>query len=848
MHVSPRPVRSYRAPLRRGDRAASVRHAALVAMGVACSLLCLSATVAPAAARAAGMRLQLTVTVVPPSGTGGPRPTGGVRIAVDGRQVLTLALTGAIAPVTALTPQLSAALKALGRRVTISYSGDSNYEASTGLSVTLPTRRLLTIVARPRDTAPPEVEIVSPADGARYARGEAVVARYSCRDPDGRSAVTTCDGPVASGQALDTAPAGTFSFTVTSADALGNAATRTVTYEVGGTGAGASSAPGTTGSGAGGGAPGPSGSPGSPAAPPATPVTPGGSAPGGSAPGGSAPGGSAPGGAAPGGAAPGGSAPAGPAPAGSALGGSAPAGLAPTVAGVQPQRRSSARPSPTPRVGTSPSRSRAGSRHPAAPNAAAGDAVTRAVEQVLAPYDPRSDPAKTLGILVAAFTLLQLGASTSGLAFARGAGGVVRTASRRDARGSGPRERRHAAETPKPEFGYERLRVKFLGAGFGAVAIGDRSRTWHWPGTQTLDAVSAALPARLARRSPLLARVAADGTYLRAILGSASLLGPLAGLVLGVAALRDTGGAALPPAATLTIAIAVLGVLDAAAGLIAVIVFAIGVLVLGGVSSSADLRVMLSLAALWFVVPVLAGAARPLRRPPSRSVAESWDRGADFVIASLVGAWAVHEIVLALPGMAGAQLAIAEHAGTAAVCVLAALAVRLAAETIASHLYPRRLDVSEAGQVPQPGKLQRLGASALRATLFVFFAYIVAGTSWQLWVAASLFVTPQILAIYKERLPNSATLFRTRPRGLVRIVLMLFVATAIGALLLHTMDQHGEHFLADSFVILAIPGFVLALLPVFGREGRRPATGWGKRMAGIAILAAGILLALGRLL
>jgi uncharacterized RDD family membrane protein YckC len=62
------------------------------------------------------------------------------------------------------------------------------------------------------------------------------------------------------------------------------------------------------------------------------------------------------------------------------------------------------------------------------------------------------------------------------------------------------------------------------------------------------------------------------------------------------------------------------------------------------------------------------------------------------------------------------------------------------------------------------------------------------------------------------------------------------------------MDQHGEHFLADSFVILAIPGFVLALLPVFGREGRRPATGWGKRMAGIAILAAGILLALGRLL
>jgi len=77
---------------------------------------------------------------------------------------------------------------------------------------------------------------------------------------------------------------------------------------------------------------------------------------------------------------------------------------------------------------------------------------------------------------------------------------------------------------------------------------------------------------------------------------------------------------------------------------------------------------------------------------------------------------------------------------------------------------------------------------------------------------------------------------------------MLFVATAIGALLLRTMDEHGQSFLADSFVILTIPGFVLALLPVFGREGDRAATGWGKRIAGIAILAAGILLALGRLL
>ncbi|MGH2944575.1 MAG: hypothetical protein ACRDLN_17570, partial [Solirubrobacteraceae bacterium] len=86
------------------------------------------------------------------------------------------------------------------------------------------------------------------------------------------------------------------------------------------------------------------------------------------------------------------------------------------------------------------------------------------------------------------------------------------------------------------------------------------------------------------------------------------------------------------------------------------------------------------------------------------------------------------------------------------------------------------------------------------------------------------------------------------PRGLARIVLMLFVASAIAALLLRTMDERSDTFLADSFVILALPGFVIALLPVFGRTGDRAPIGWSKRIAGVAILAAGILLALGLLL
>src|SRR4051794_40969362 len=220
--------RSRSEPPHRRDRAVHAGRPALVAAAVVTAFLALLAP----AATAAAPPLQATVTVIAPSGAPGPRPTGGVTVSVDGRRLLSVPLVRGIAPLTSITPQLSVALTALGHRVTISYSGDSNYEASTGISVTLPTRRLLTIVARPKDTAAPAIEILSPRDGARYARGEAVVSTYSCRDPGNRSAVTACDGPVVSGGTLDTASAGTFSFVVTSADALGNAASKTVTYEV----------------------------------------------------------------------------------------------------------------------------------------------------------------------------------------------------------------------------------------------------------------------------------------------------------------------------------------------------------------------------------------------------------------------------------------------------------------------------------------------------------------------------------------------------------------------------------------------------------------------------------------
>lgn len=84
------------------------------------------------------------------------------------------------------------------------------------------------------DVTAPTVELVTPADGARYEHGEEVVARYTCQDEEGGSgiAVGYCEGDVDDGQPIDTSTLGRHTFTVTATDRAGNVTTVEHTYEV----------------------------------------------------------------------------------------------------------------------------------------------------------------------------------------------------------------------------------------------------------------------------------------------------------------------------------------------------------------------------------------------------------------------------------------------------------------------------------------------------------------------------------------------------------------------------------------------------------------------------------------
>jgi hypothetical protein len=323
------------------------------------------------------------------------------------------------------------------------------------------------------------------------------------------------------------------------------------------------------------------------------------------------------------------------------------------------------------------------------------------------------------------------------------------------------------------------------------------------------------------------------------VLGSAYLLLPALGALLGYMAAVSAGTQVPVPSLSLVLALLVLGIFDSAAGLIGVAVFAAVVGLSGGLATPGQVRLMMGLGGMWFVTPLLAGAARPLRRVPAQTREELWDRAADFVVASLVGAWAVQKIVQGLSGLAGFHVPLVAEANVCALVVLLALVGRIALETLVANLYPRRLAaVQPAMQLGSNTALRLLGL-VTRTAVFVFVAIAFVGPVWQLWVGVALFVLPQLGKVYEARYPNLDWLYRWLPRGLLKLVVVLILAKLVGSLVSNLSGSHRE-VVANAFIIVALPAVALAVLGLVGRVGPETPLTWKHRAAGAALLLVGL--------
>lgn len=380
---------------------------------------------------------------------------------------------------------------------------------------------------------------------------------------------------------------------------------------------------------------------------------------------------------------------------------------------------------------------------------------------------------------------------------------------------------------------------------------GDLAVTHRFPGTAFTDELSYASILAVAPKSPLLARTLDDAGAWRAMFGSLSLLLPIAGLVLGITSAISTGGVAQPPALALMVALIVVGVLDAFAGLLALVAFTVGIAVSGGIVDLSSVRTLMGIALLVVGPGLIASSFRDTRRPAARTRAQWWERATDLVVVPLLGGWVTLNVVQALPGLGGYAFPIAANAGMLALIVMALLVINVLLEEAAARWFPERLATVLPSERPDPGPVQMVISGLFRTGLFLFISAAFVGNVWQLWAAAVLFTIPALVRAFEDRLPNSARLWQVLPLGVPQVGLLLIVSGIVAAAISAALGQTAE-FAQTSFVVLAVPGFLLDALGAFGREPKEGDVRWYcrpsmvvlYRIGGVAILLVTVWLAL----
>ena len=458
--------------------------------------------------------------------------------------------------------------------------------------------------------------------------------------------------------------------------------------------------------------------------------------------------------------------------------------------------------------------------------------LVEAAEGFMQPYDPLDNPEDTQSTQIAAFALL------AALAAGKAAGGKNSDNSRD---GSAEQEGEQSREDYEESEDSEDL----ASVGAGGLALikrkdgwGDRSKTWRIKRTDSVDLGWKRLAESISSFSPLAARTFGDGSYLRAMVGSLStLLYPVA-LGLGIYALLDSDRQALPPATWIVIAIALLGTIDAAAGLLASATFVIGVAVSGNIFSREEVLTVAGLSIIFFAPALLASAIRPIRRLIS-SADDRWERITDYALVGLLSFWSLEKIVGALNGLSGLKLPISADARQIALIVAIAITLRVIMEDLATYAYPVRLE-KVSPDYKDPSTFQQVISLEFKTFLFVTLAIPFVGFNIQLALGTFFFLLPSILGLtVGDKYPKLPVIGRILPKGALKIVAMVFIGS-IFANWVEGLFEKPEDFIPWSFALLAIPGLFLKFA---GDLSQKPKNDWRRtdfgrtvyRVGGIAI-------------
>jgi hypothetical protein len=247
---------------------------------------------------------------------------------------------------------------------------------------------------------------------------------------------------------------------------------------------------------------------------------------------------------------------------------------------------------------------------------------------------------------------------------------------------------------------------------------------------------------------------------------------------------------------------------------------------------------------------VIASAFRPHRRLVW-DFTSLWERGTDYLVASVLTGWVVQQIVLGLPGLSGLELPITAHARTIALCAVGFIIIRFALEDLSLFLFPQRLAALEP-QYRDRTITQEFLTVALKVTVFGIVAGKFIGISAELFLGIALFATPLIMGIFEDKFPKSAMVQKWMPTGIIEMLVMTLGGYFL-AILVADRYPNARSYVLVSFVILSLPGFVLKILALFGKDSAEDwrITKFGKaayRILGVVALSILIYIVLSGLL
>ena len=426
-------------------------------------------------------------------------------------------------------------------------------------------------------------------------------------------------------------------------------------------------------------------------------------------------------------------------------------------------------------------------------------------------YDPAQEPDKSKDLQVAAFAVL---AALSAGGAAAGVGGGNNSSNNNSGRNEDEGDNNGNADSEEESDGGSDELASVAAGSLAKITRdpgrGDLSRTWRNPFTEKSDRFFRNLVSRVSPHSPIVARTIADGNYLRAMFGSTASLLLLPGAALGFIALNDTSGQALPPATWIVMAIIALAVLDAMAGFLSGLIFALGVILAGNFTSRDEVLTVAGLFILFYAPSLLASSIRPLRRL-AKDRDSLWERVTDYGLVTLLSGWTIFKMIGGLNALAGIQLLITFDAAKIGYWTAIFVFTRLVLEDFATYRYPVRLNQTS-GEMKEPDVVHKIIALELKIFIFVELAMPFVGYNIKLLLGTLIFITPSIIGIFfDDRLPKFRFLHRILPSGAFKLVAMVFIG-AIAAGWIQGLFSDPRTFLAWSFVVLAIPGLILSLL------------------------------------